>query len=140
MARVADLVLLTDGARWVEILPLVKRIIAKGWSGKFEPEDIYDACAKGDFQCWAWIVNDKALGVLLTRITAYPRAKVIELLGLAGPDRRDWLHELARIEAWAISQGCTMEEASGRSGWEEVMAPHGFRKTAVMISKELRHA
>lgn len=134
---VADLVLLEDGSRWQEALPFVARIISKEWRGKFEVEDIETACAKGEFQCWAWIVGGRVLGILITRIMLYPRVKMLELLGLAGSSREDWLPSLAIVEQWGRDRGCKLMEAVGRSGWEVIMGPHGFRKIAVVIAKEI---
>jgi len=38
---------------------------------------------------------------------------------------------------WCKAQGCDFVEGAGRSGWERVLAPHGFTRTETILRKRL---
>jgi hypothetical protein len=125
---------------WPTVGPLIALACARS-SGKFLPQDVARAVAEGRFQLWVGIEGPKsghAIHVmLLTRIATYPRLTVCELLACVGDDRVGWEHLLDAIEHWAKARGCALVQPIARPGWERVLKERGYRKTHVMLEKDL---
>ena len=90
----------------------------------------------GRMQLWA-VVGEAIEAIVLTEIAEYPRRRLCRVLAAAGAGRARWLHLLGTIEEWARAQGCTAIEPVARPGWERALAPLGYRKTHVILEKEL---
>lgn len=118
-----------------DLWPLLEELCAQS-HGKFLPNDMLRAVETGEWQLWGWLDDRRLTGALLTRIVIYPQRKILEFVGLAGPDRSEWMKYLGLVERWGRMRGCSGVEAEGRDGWVRVMAPHGYRKDRVVIAKD----
>ena len=117
----------------------IERALRRG--GDFDLDDVRAKVATRDWQLWVPTVDGHAAGIVITHIAQRPKAKVAEILLLAGRDARKWMPEAEKmVEAWARELGCDAMEAAGRTGWERRMEPHGWQRQAVVIRKELGNA
>lgn len=128
--------LLVETDKWPqwapEVQPQLERMAA-GSGGRFIAQDIDDAIFDGKMHAWlaldAEAEADPAVrAMLVTEIIAYPRLKVLRLVGLVGEDMRTWLPLWPEVEGWARTQQCKRVEALhppaysrllGRIGWSE---------------------
>jgi hypothetical protein len=70
-----------------------------------------------------WTEGD---GSIITEIHDYPRRRAVHYWLLSG-DLRDVLGLEERVNAWAVSEGCTIATAVGRPGWGRVAHRTGWR-------------
>lgn len=107
--------------------------------GKYIGPDIVRLLISGHMQLWAAVEeNDgKINGISITEIANFPQRKVGRMLAATGEDAAGWVPLLTEIEAWEKAQGCTLSEIVCRPGWEKVLKPFGYKKTHVLLSKEL---
>lgn len=97
------------------------------------------ACARGDMQLWCVFRGERLVGVVLTEIVVWPRAKVC-LLAACAHDEMSVQEEadgLAYIEAWAAHQGCDYIESSGRRGWARRLGGAGYEEVQTLVRKRL---
>ena len=86
-------------------------------------------------QCWVVIGDDiKACG--LTQIKT-DGCKTCEVIACAGEDADGWRHMIHLVGMWASEQGCGKLRLVARPGWEKVLRDDGFRRTHVMLDKEI---
>lgn len=122
---------------WPQIAPFIAAI-AEGSSGKYMSADLVKAVSARDMQLWATITADnEMLGVATSEVVQFPRKKVSRLIGATGTDSNLWLEHMTEIEDWARQLGCTANEPIARPGWEKVLMPLGYKKTHVMLEKQL---
>ena len=64
-------------------------------------------------------------GLIITEIHTYPRRRDVHYW-LASGDLRACLDLQAKIDPWAIGQGCAMATITGRKGWLRAAAAAGW--------------
>ena len=101
------------------------------------PETIKAALHEGRFQLWVVIRGQKVMAILLTEIAVYSLSKVCRLIVCIGEDYKAWVGLIKQVEDWAKDMGCSEMEPLPRPGWEKVLKPLGYRKTHVVLNKEL---
>lgn len=107
-------------------------------SGLLLLEDVQKAVAERDMQMWLIHQSAELKAVCITQIHVFPRAKVLEVIILGGSGMDGWLPDLLDVlEKFAAAHGCKAVNAYGRRGWINVLRPHGWRDSVVMISKEV---
>jgi hypothetical protein len=117
----------------------IERAIRRG--GDFDLDDVRRKVAARDWQLWVPTIDGRAMGVIITHVSQRPRAKVAEIVLLAGRNAKTWMPRAEEmIAAWARELGCVALEAAGRSGWERRMSPCGWQRQAIVIRKELADA
>ena len=86
------------------------RVLAR-MGGLYTAQDILDAVHKSKMQMFS-----QGDSIAITQIGVYPRAKVLEILGVIG-DIKDLriLHD--RLLIFAAETGCSVIQAFGRKGW-----------------------
>ena len=127
------------GRYWPLVEPAIARAVARS-DGRYAVADVLTALRAGDMQLWISLteIDDRASAIevaCVTEIVSYPREKRCGIVFCAGTERKNWLHQLAGIEAWAKAQGCTAFELQGRPGWERALPE--WRKTHVILRKRI---
>lgn len=104
-------------------------------------ESIETRALNGTIQVWG-IGDDVIRMILFTQIAIYPTGKVLEIFWAFGEGKL-WEPAAAcvdyTINEFAKMQGCKRIDIIGRGGWEKVLAPHGFKKCAIVLSKRVIH-
>ena len=102
-------------------------------------ESIVNQVLEGKMQVWG--VGDTAIKmVLFTQVATFPARRVLQIFWGAGQGR---IFEKAGdsvesvMEYFARSQGCTRIDVIGREGWERILAPRGFKRTSIILSREI---
>lgn len=107
--------------------------------GKYIGPDIVKMLISGHMQLWG-IVDDEdgnLNGITITEIATYPQRKVCRMLSTAGEGSDNMLPLLPEVESWAKACGCSSIEPVCRPGWEKILKPYGYKKTHILLSKEL---
>ena len=122
-------------AAWPKVEHLVSEAVERS-EGKYLAEDIKELLFASHMQMWL-MVGDGILGLTLTELRTYPRNKICRLLCCVGEQMESWIDKIDIIEAWAKGEGCLSIEPICRAGWERVLKPRGYKKTHVLLAKEL---
>ncbi len=130
---------------WWRVEALVES--ATDYSGdRYSPLDIYRSLVTGDSQLWAiyegGTFEDKPLeiqAVVITRMEVYPGKKMLSIRFGAGTDVKNWKDPLlTTLEDFSIRSDCDGMEFVGRGGWIKMLAENGWKKTMVLMEKDLR--
>ena len=121
---------------WHKIRPLIADAVTHS-DGKYEVLDILSALLARDMQAWAITKGDEIVAIVITEIINYPRKKECRVLAVDGEGAKEWVHLVSEIEAWAKANGCQSIEPIARPGWEKLMKPLGYKRTHIILSKEL---
>jgi len=111
---------------------IAKRFLDKCDSDKLDADDFLPALLTGNAQLW--LIDDesktiKAAGI--SRISNFPKCRVLQLVALAGDDMRDWMHHIDDMIDFARKYGCAKIEATGRPGWERLFP--AFKRARVRL-------
>jgi hypothetical protein len=101
-------------------------------------EDVREQLADTRMQLWLAWDGDHAKGCCITELVSTARGLCCNLVVVAGVDFKAWRPLIESIKAWAREKGCARLEASGRAGWERLVADDGWRKTRVVIEMDLQ--
>lgn len=122
---------------WPQIGAFVAQMADRS-SDKFMTADLIKAVSLQQMQLWAVVTEEaKPLGCAMSETITFPRRKVSRMIGGTGKDIGLWLDHIPTFEDWARSIGCSANEALARPGWEKVLAPLGYKKTHVLLEKQL---
>lgn len=105
-------------------------------AGMFTADDLVAAIKDRSRQCWVVVAGGGVEAMLLTQI-GEDRLKTCRITHLSGQRPWEWAHLIAALEAWAVSVGCKRMEAHAHPNWERMGKEAGFRKTHIIIEKEL---
>ena len=125
---------------WADLAHFIVRICDAS-NGKFLPVDIAKAIINSEFQLWAAERAGEVEVVFLGRIVDFPQRRVYEPIAFAGrglsANGDKWKEMFELIEVWAKTQGCTSIQGLGSPGLERWLKPLGYKKTHVMLEKDL---
>jgi hypothetical protein len=121
---------------WPQVEALIKAALAHG-SIAWAPTDIYAMLLARQMQLWLALSGEEVVACAVTRIDAYPQAKVCALLLIGGTELDSWLHFSDDIAAWAKGKGCDAMEGPGRRGWERKARHLGWRPVWTVYRKML---
>ena len=120
---------------WDSILPLIQS--ATDQSGG-NPEKIRAALLEKKAQLVIAVSDDGIEAVCVTELVTIKYRPVCNVWIIAGRRRENWMHYLAKIEAWAKASGCiAMRHAHARMGWKRILKPQGYRAKYVILEKDL---
>jgi len=118
---------------------------ALAYSGQLTDSDYVFETAKEDkFQVWViWDkkekqTSDKYFGVVVTEIIKRKYGKVCHVYIVTGRQMSKWQHLISRVEEFAKDEGCKMMELIARPGWQKVYNNHGYKKTHVVLEKQIK--
>ena len=89
-------------------------------NGRFEKIDILHDLLVGIENLWVDVEEDETVpvGIIITQVSHYPRKSMLSIQYAAGDRLDEWIDEgLQTMENWAVDNGCTGMEITGRRGW-----------------------
>ncbi len=124
---------------WETLLPLLERGRA-AWEEYLTLEDVRKELVEGRLQFWSMnYTNEKEpfLG-FITSIETYTQKCALRIIWLGG----ERFVEASKVmfdavEAWARTLSCKNIEIIGRGGFERLLKPLGYKRTHVILIKEL---
>ena len=105
---------------------------------------VYDLTKQGKFQLWVlWdrkqkITTNKYFGVVVTELIKRKFGKVCHIYIMTGRQSNKWQHLISKIEDFAKEEGCEMMELIARPGWQKVYNNHGYKRTHVVLEKQIK--
>ena len=118
---------------------------ALAYSSQLTDSDfVYDLTKQGKFQIWVlWDKSkprpvEKYFGVVVTELIKRKLGKVCHIYIMTGRQRNKWQHLISKIENFAKEEGCEMMELIARPGWQKVYNNHGYKRTHVVLEKQIK--
>jgi hypothetical protein len=106
-------------------------------NGRYAAEDYKEMLLSGDMQLWLAIDGGIINGLAITMLVPFPRKKCCVIDICTGSGLEGWVHFTALIEEWAVSNGCHQMFNHARPGMERLLKSQGYRKTHVILEKDL---
>lgn len=130
-----------DVERLDQAWPHAKKLLEKApelYEDCYTLEDIYDVVAAGYFGLW--LINDEKefLCVGITEVIRYPRKIIGRIIWCIGKRLNEYTLLLQEVEKQMLERGANELEIIGRDGWVRKLAPLGYKKRYVVLTKELR--
>jgi len=101
-------------------------------------------CTEGKCQLWIlWdveepIVEKKYYGVVITEVIQRPLQKCFYIRIMTGHHREKWQHLIKELEKFAYENDCDKMELIARPGWEKVLRNFRYKKSHVLLEKQLK--
>ena len=111
------------------------RIIADESRGRLTLENIVIYIINGSWKLWVIFEGDEVLAVATAEIIDHPQLRVLHGTGIAGRNRKKWVHLLSVVEDWAREQGCNAIQLSTRAGFGKDLP--NYTATHVLFEKSL---
>ncbi len=104
---------------WEKVSAFLAPAIAQS-DGLYRPEDIHEAVTTpGAWNLWLLAEGPEPLAAWITRLHAYKRDLVLEILFAGGIGMERWYGmALGETEKFARELGCSRLRCGGRRGWE----------------------
>ena len=98
-----------------------------------------------DSKCQLWILWDaeepiaekKYYGVVITEVIQRPLQKCFYIRIMTGHHREKWQHLVKHLEKFALDNNCDKMELIARPGWERVLRNFRYKKSHVLLEKQL---
>lgn len=111
----------------------IARKIASGRLRVPELPEVEAKLRSGDYQCLSF-----PLGFVITEIKEYDFGRILRVHLLGGERFDEWKAELVgELVKFARGHGCSAIEATCRLGLEESLKPLGFRRSRVVLRREV---
>ena len=129
-----------------EVWSLVKKNIqqALSYSGNHTDADyVYQTIKDGKFQLWVvWDESKKTVkeqynGVVVTEIVQRKLKRSCHIFIVTGKNRQQWQHLISVLEDFALENECNNMELISRNGWEKIMNKFNYKKTHVVLEKQI---
>ena len=99
-----------------------------------------------DSKCQLWILWDaeepiaekKYYGVVITEVIQRPLQKCFYIRIMTGHHREKWQHLVKHLEKFALDNNCDKMELIARPGWERVLRNFRYKKSHVLLEKQLK--
>jgi len=126
---------------------LVEFMLKEGLKYDGNPMDIKtlkEKIEKNELQLFMMFGSDdgekyKVFGVFVTRVTALPNYKQVEVILLKGEKRELWQNEVAEmLEHIAIQNDCKKVAIHARPGWQKFLNHKGFATKRYLYTKEIK--
>ena len=118
---------------------------ALAYSSQLTDSDfVFDLAKEGKFQIWVlWDkeqkkTEQKYFGVVVTELIKRKFGKVCHIYIMTGRQRNKWQHLISEIEDFAKEEGCKMMELIARPGWQKVLNLFDYKRTHVVLEKEIK--
>jgi hypothetical protein len=123
---------------WPVIYPGLKTVVERA-SGKVSLEELANDIIAGRWQLWLYLNGGEYRALAITELaTCKTGKKILRLIVCTGEDRELWEVLIpSTLEQFARIEGCTLFETWARPGWERILGRQGFKKTHVLLEKEL---
>ncbi len=127
-----------EADEWGEKLDGLITDIANASRGTLSPENIWGRIASG--QWWLIAISGLRGVAILEPIKFDTGINVLEVVGLAGDEMKEWEGAAEELEKVARHMGFNRLRACGRLGWAKVAERHGWKRTRVIVEKDLYNA
>ena len=123
---------------WPMIAPGLQTAVERS-TGRLTLESICGMIMGGTWQLWLFLKGGEYKALAITQMTTCSSGvRVLNLIICTGEDRELWEKFIPEtLEHFARVEGCKLFETWARPGWEKILGPQGFKKTHVMLEKEL---
>ena len=129
-----------------DVWNLVKKDIQEALSYSGDHTDavfVYETLKQEKMQLW--IIWDKGqqttlqryYGVVVTEIIDRKLKRSCNIFIVTGRHRQRWQHFIKIIEDFAEKNNCNNIELIARKGWEKIMNKFNYKKTHVVLEKEI---
>lgn len=98
-------------------------------NGAVTIEDIEEGIEAGRYHFWP---GKKCAAI--TQLVEYPRATFLHVPFAGGDDIDELVAMVPSFMSWGKYLGASKVTLTGRAGWERVLKPSGWEKTAVCLS------
>lgn len=130
-------------ASWFRVEQLITEALIRS-GGYASSNHFKDYCIAG--QCQLWILWDaeetneskKLYGVVVTELIQRPLQKCCHIRIMTGHHREKWQYLIKDIEKFAIENNCNKMELIARPGWEKVLRNFKYKKSHVLLEKQLK--
>lgn len=122
-------------ACWPQIEDMLLRV-PHTWT-QHTVEGLLQGAAQGRIQVWLVGSFEQVNLVMFTQVAVHQTMKVLEVfwtMGL-GMLKVAGVAVDGALEHFAAEQGCSEIRVIGRGGWEKILAPWGFKRIAVVLSR-----
>ena len=130
-----------------DVWNLVKKNIeeALSFSGSYTDSDFILECVKSE-KMQLWILWDKEqttsiekyYGVVVTESIQRKLKRSCNIFIVTGRHRQKWQHLVESLEDFAIEQNCDCMELYARPGWDKIMRKLNYKKTHIVLEKQLQ--
>jgi hypothetical protein len=129
-----------------DVWSLVKKDISEAlsYSGNHtDAQFVYDTIKQSKMQLWVVWDKDKEAtiekyyGVVVTEIVKRKLIQSCNVFIVTGRQRQKWQHLINVLEDFAIENNCTNMELIARKGWEKIMEQFDYKKTHVVLEKQI---
>ena len=129
-----------------DVWSLVKKDISEAlsYSGNHTDADfVYDCVKEDKMQLWVVWDKDKSTtlekyyGVVVTEIVKRKLIQSCNIFIVTGRNRQKWQHLISVLEDFALENNCTNMELFARKGWEKIMEQFDYKKTHVVLEKQI---
>lgn len=101
---------------WSIIAPLLRRATIR--NGCYEPIDLLQLAMTGQAGIWVCEVDGEIRAAVVTRVTVFPRRRVLEIMAAGGDGMKHWIGPLkAAMRAHAREMECSHLGSVARPGW-----------------------
>ena len=128
---------------WVIVKPYIDDALAYS-NSHHNSKHFNKLLNEGKLQLWIlWdskkkTTNEKINGVVISEIIQRSIKKVFHLPIVTGKNRQQWQHLIEKLEDFAKKQECDLMELIARPGWQKILDKYNYKKTHVILEKELK--
>lgn len=127
-------------AQW----PMIERELDKVphiWQGRWTKDTLLTAILHQRMQLWVAGKDGVYHVVVFTQIALFPEGNILEVVLAFGNNFLEALPTLeATLDKFAQSQNCVQIDVIGRGGFERLLAPYGFKRSSVVVSRAVKRA
>ena len=121
---------------WPDIAAMMRKVphTLEGYT----PESLFQMAMDSRVQLWL-VGKDQITLAMITQVASFPTGTVLEVFWGAGVKSLDSEYVVdATLDSFARACSCVRINVIGRPGWEPLMKAHGFKKQAVVFSRDVR--
>ena len=109
-----------------------------------DPKFVYDTLKADKYQLWViWNhdakgVKEQYKGVVVTEVIQRKLKRACHIFIMTGKGRHQWQHLIKVIEDFATQANCDQMELFARPGWQKVLQNYNYKRTHVVLEKQLK--
>lgn len=108
----------------------------EAWESWYTKETLREEAMIGALQVWAAGSGDRFRFVVFTRVCVFLTGNRLQILFAMGMNIDELLPLIEGVlERFCHMTGCVVAEVYGRAGWERKLAPLGFKKTSIILTR-----
>jgi|TARA_Y100001951_G_C11162351_1_gene195484 hypothetical protein len=120
---------------WDEVAPMLERATDRS-GGRYSIEDVYNKIVNEIAHLWVALEGKEIVAAFVTEITAYGQKKMLTVQFAGGSKMIEWVGEIDSIfRRWALDNGCSGVELTGRKGWVKALEGLGWKPSFVVVEK-----